>query len=463
MNVEDELRDIFGNRVLTRKEDMIPYTRDASFFSSDIPLAVVIPRNAMEISKLMRLCCENNIPVTVRSGGSSLTGSSVPLRGGIVISMSAMNRILEIKTDDSFVIAEAGVRLDDLNSELRKKGFFYPPDPASSMAATVGGSINTNAGGLRASLYGATKEWVLGMEVVLPTGEIQQFGGKTLKRTKGYDFTALMVGSEGTLAIITKAILKIRPMPEELGRIMAYFTDIENVGRSIMHLKSSGFIPYIAEFLDKGSLESVKIAKGIDYPKESNYLLMVDMASTHESISRIMEETSSVIKRFNPVSISITTDRAEMEKMYEARKGLYSSSLLLRESRDQYIVIADIVVPLSELSSAMREMRDIIDRSGIKAILFGHIGDGNIHGNIFASPGSEEDRTKVEKLQLDLGMVAIRHNGSVSAEHGIGVEKKELLREEMKFHNSEYTLDIMKRIKEVFDPKGLLNRGKIFD
>jgi glycolate oxidase len=272
-----------------------------------------------------------------------------------------------------------------------------------------------------------------------------------------------MVGSEGTLAIITKAILKIRPMPEELGRIMAYFTDIENVGRSIMHLKSSGFIPYIAEFLDKGSLESVKIAKGIDYPKESNYLLMVDMASTHESISRLMEETSSVIKRFNPVSISITTDRAEMEKMYEARKGLYSSSLLLRESRDQYIVIADIVVPLSELSSAMREMRDIIDRSGIKAILFGHIGDGNIHGNIFASPGSEEDRKKVEKLQLDLGMVAIRHNGSVSAEHGIGVEKKELLREEMKFHNSEYTLDIMKRIKEVFDPKGLLNRGKIFD
>lgn len=463
MDVEADLRDIFGDRVLMQREEKIPYARDASFFSSDVPYAVVIPKSSNEISRLMKMCYERDIPVTVRSGGSSLTGSSVSMKGGIVVSMSAMNRILEIRPEDSYVVAEAGVRLDELNNELKKKMFFYPPDPASSMAATVGGSINTNAGGLRASLYGATKEWVLGMEVVLPTGEIQEFGGRTLKRTKGYDLTALMIGSEGTLAIVTKAILKIRPLPEEIGRIMAYFRSIEEVGNSIMQLKSRGFIPYIAEFLDRGSLESVKMAKGIDYPEGSNYLLMVDMASTHESISRVMEQVRGIVKANDPISITVTTDRAEMEKMYEARKGLYSSSLLLRESKDQYIVIADIVVPPSELPSAMREIRETIDRSGIKAILFGHIGDGNIHGNIFVSPGSMDEERRIGELQLELGGIAIRHKGSVSAEHGIGVEKKELLREELKFHNSEYTLELMRKVKMAFDPKGILNGGKIFD
>ena len=246
-----ELRKIFEDRILEKKEDLVPYMKDASYFEGNIPMAVIIPKNSEEISKLMKICSREKIQVIMRSGGSALTGSPVPNKDSILISMSAMNKILETHLDDGYIVSEPGVRLDDLNNYLSNLGFFYPPDPASSMAATVGGSISTNAGGLRACTYGTTKEWILGLELVLPSGDIVEVGGRTLKRTKGYDITALMAGNEGTLAIITKAYLKVWPIPEEIGRILAYFKDVEKMGRSISKLKGRGIIPYIAELMDK--------------------------------------------------------------------------------------------------------------------------------------------------------------------------------------------------------------------
>ena len=463
MNVLEELKEVLGDRLLTREEDKIPYMRDASYFAGKIPDAVAIPKTSGEISAIMKMCSSFKVPVTIRSGGSSLTGSSVPTHGGILISMSAMNRILAVKPEDSYVIAEPGVRLDDLNRELEKIGFFYPPDPASSMAATVGGTISTNAGGLRASYYGTTKEWVLGVEVVLPNGEIVEFGGKTLKRTKGYDLTALMIGNEGTLGIITRAILKIWPVPEKVGRIISYFTEITDVGRSVSELKKNGIIPHIAEFMDALSMESVRRANGISFPDNARFLLMIDIASTKESISRLLEKAREIISAFDPVSIDVTLDKDEMAKMYQARKGLYSSSLSLRTDKHQYVVIADLVVPASELPAAFTEIQEMIDKSRLKVMLFGHIGDGNIHGNIFADTRSTEEMEKVDSLQMNLAKIVLSHGGSVSAEHGIGIEKKTLLIEELRERNSEFNLKLMRSIKDNFDPQGLLNRGKIFD
>lgn len=463
MSAVQELKKLLGDRLLTKNEDKLPYIRDASYFTGKMPDAVAIPKTNAEVSEIMKICSSYNLQVTIRSGGSSLTGSSVPMEGGIIISMSAMNRIIAIRPEDSYVIAEPGVRLDDLNLELEKMGFFYPPDPASSMAATVGGSISTNAGGLRASYYGTTKEWVLGVEVVLPTGEIVEFGGKTLKRTKGYDLTALMIGNEGTLGIITKAILKIWPIPEKVGRIMAYFAEIMDVGRSVSELKKKGIIPYIAEFMDSLSMQSVTKTNGISFPDNARFLLMIDISSTKESITRLLETAKGVISSFNPVYIQVTTDKDEMAKMYQARKGLYSSSLSLRSDKHQYVVIADLVVPTSELPAAFTEIQEIIDKSGLKVMLFGHIGDGNIHGNIFADTRSAEEMEKVDSLQMNLAKIVLSHGGSVSAEHGIGVEKKALLIEELRERNSEFNLKLMRSIKDNFDPNGLLNRGKIFD
>jgi glycolate oxidase len=458
-----ELRRISGGRVLTRREELIPYLRDASYFRGQFPEAAVLPESAAEISKIMKLCNQYRVPVTVRGGGSSLTGSSVPTNGGLVISMARMNRILETKIPDSYTTVEAGVTLDDLNSHLSRFGFLYPPDPASSMAATVGGTIATNAGGLRAVMYGTTKDWVLGLEVVLPTGEVLETGGRMLKRTKGYDLTSLMIGSEGTLAIITKAILKIWPLPETTGRVMAYFKSIRAAGDAISELKSKGVTPYTAEFMDKLSLDSILKTKGLDYPHDAEYLLIVDVASTKESVDRQLKSLGQVLESFDPVKLVITRNPDEMKQIYEARKGLYSASLTLRDKPEDYVIIADIIVPPTSLPETLTEAQRAVEESGLRVSIFGHIGDGNIHANIFVDTRKEEQLMKANDFQMRLGKIAISHGGSVSAEHGIGLEKKQLILEEFKQRESEITVDLMRKIKAVFDPNHILNGGKIFD
>jgi len=464
MSIIDELRKAVGdNHVLTTREDMLPYMRDASYFIGEEPIAVVLPGNTEELSRVVKACYANEVPMYVRGGGTSLTGSSVPMRGGVVISMNRFDKILETSIPDRYVVAEAGVRLDTLNAYLSKFNYFYPPDPASSLAATVGGSLSTNAGGLRGVMYGATKEWVLGMEVVLPTGEVAQFGGRVLKRSIGYDLTALMIGSEGTLGIITKATLKIAPIPRRIGRILVYYESIDAAGRAVAKLKEAGIIPYIAEFMDRISMEAAKKGKGVDYPQEANYMLIIDIASTEESLQKDLESAAEVLKSTSPMSLRITTDPAEMERIYLARKGLYSSLLMERTAPGEKVIIGDIVVPSTEVPATLLDIDNAIRNYGFKVSLFGHIGDGNIHLNIFADTSKENEMRRVSSFLLETGMIAVRHGGSVSAEHGIGLEKKQLLVEEFKARGTLVNLELMRQIKKVFDPKNLLNRGKLFD
>ncbi|MFP3177811.1 MAG: FAD-binding oxidoreductase [Thermocladium sp.] len=464
MPIIDELRKAVGdNHVLTTREDMLPYMRDASYFIGEEPIAVVLPGNTEELSRIVKACYANEVPMYVRGGGTSLTGSSVPMRGGVVISMNRFDKILETSIPDRYVVAEAGVRLDTLNAYLSKFNYFYPPDPASSLAATVGGSLSTNAGGLRGVMYGATKEWVLGMEVVLPTGEVAQFGGRVLKRSIGYDLTALMIGSEGTLGIITKATLKIAPIPRRIGRILVYYESIDAAGRAVAKLKEAGIIPYIAEFMDRISMEAAKKGKGVDYPQEANYMLIIDIASTEESLQKDLESAAEVLKSTSPMSLRITTDPAEMERIYLARKGLYSSLLMERTAPGEKVIIGDIVVPSTEVPATLLDIDNAIRNYGFKVSLFGHIGDGNIHLNIFADTSKENEMRRVSSFLLETGMIAVRHGGSVSAEHGIGLEKKQLLVEELKARGTLVNLELMRQIKKVFDPKNLLNRGKLFD
>lgn len=426
-----------------------------------MPLAVVIPENTEQVSKIMKLCSMTGTPVVVRGGGTSLTGASVLKGDGIVISMNRFDRILETRVEDKYVIAEPGVRLDDLNNHLEQFNHFYPPDPASSRAATVGGSLSTNAGGLRAAMYGTTKNWVLGMEVVMADGQILQFGGRTLKRTAGYDLTSLMVGGEGTLGIITKAILKIWPLPETKGRAVAYFSSIESVGDAVSELKRQGITPMIAEFMDRLTMNSITRNKGLKFPDGAEYMLIIDVASTKESVDRELSEAADVLRKSEPILVTTTTDGKEMEIMYEARKGAYASLLTERERSTQRVVIGDIVVPASRLADALKETKEKMEELGIKAGLIGHVGDGNIHANIYADLEDEDEMSRIEKFHREFGGIAIRNQGSVSAEHGIGMEKIELLEDEFKGKDSTGSLDLMKKIKEAFDPQDLLNRGKM--
>jgi glycolate oxidase len=448
------------DNILTTEEELIPYMKDASYIKGKLPMAVCLPKSSEQVSKIMDICNKYKIPVTARSGGTSLTGSSVESFKGIVISTMNLNRIIEINTSSRYAVCEPGVRIDVLNAELKKRNFFYPPDPASSRASTIGGSLSTNAGGLRAVKYGATKEWVLGMEVVLPTGEIIRTGEYTLKRSAGYDLTALMIGSEGTLGIITKAILKIEPVPEATAKIIGFYGDIISVGKSMDSIKSSGITPIIAEFMDSGTINSIKKNMGIEIPEGTEYLLMIDLDSPPEALERKISETRKLMEKYSK-NIVIIRDLKKMDQIYNARKGAYSALLEQRENNNQLVVIGDVIVPSSQLADSLMEIEKCIKNDGLKATLFGHIGDGNIHANIFMD-NNEDGRSKMEKLQMDIAKVAIKHNGSVSAEHGIGTEKNKLLYEEYMERNSLKTLEMMKLIKRSFDPNNILNRGKIF-
>lgn len=454
---------ILGSNLITEREQKIPYMTDASYYQGDLPMAVAIPDTAEQVSAVMRYCQENNVPVVARGGGTALTGSSIPLKDMLVISLARFDRILEVHPEDRYAVVEPGVKLDKLNQHLEKLGFFYPPDPASSIAATVGGSISTNAGGLRASMYGTTKNWILGLEVVLPDGNIVHTGGKVLKRTAGYDLTSLMVGAEGTLGIITRAIVKIWPIVESKGRILAYYDSIEKVGSSISELKGKGVTPLIAEFLDKITMHSLSLTRGLKFPEEASYMLIVDIASTRESIDRELRQAEGILKKFNPISTEITTDKEAMDRIYEARKGAYSSLLSERSSMSERVVIGDIVVPASELPDALKESEEKVRKYSLTVALFGHISDGNIHANIYADIADNDHMARVESFQHDFAMIAIKHGGSVSAEHGVGLEKKGLLKMELDETNNQYVMEIMKSIRRTFDPNGIMNRGKMFD
>lgn len=458
-----ELSRILGSNLITEREQKIPYKTDASYYEGDLPLAVAVPDSVDEIIRLVKYCQENSIPIVARGGGTALTGSSIPMNGMIVLSMAKFDRIIEVHPEDRYAIVEPGVRLDALNQHLSRYGFFYPPDPASSIAATVGGSISTNAGGLRASMYGTTKNWVLGLDVVLPNGETARTGGTVLKRTAGYDLTSLLVGAEGTLGVITRAIVKIWPLPDSKGRILAYYDSIDRVGEAISKLKGRGVTPLIAEFLDRITMDSLSSTRGLKFPDDASYMLIVDIASTRESIKRELSEAEAILKEFSPISTRITTDQAEMEKIYEARKGAYSSLLSERESNSERVVIGDIVVPASRLPAALRESEEKIREYGLKVALFGHISDGNIHANIYADLSTPEQMEHIDSFQKEFAMIAIKHGGSVSAEHGIGLEKKSLLLLEMQETGSGEAMNIMRTIRKAFDPNGIMNRGKLFD
>ena len=405
-----------GVTYLSDKAQMLPYVNDASYFHGNFPLSVIMPSNEKELSIALALCDEFNVKI-------------VP-----------------------------GLRIDDLNAFLTEKGFIYPPDPASSLAATVGGTISTNAGGLRGTYFGSTKEWILGLGIALPNGKIIRTGGKVLKRSLGYDLTSLFIGSEGTLGIIFEAYLKIVPNIKKYSRIIAYFQKSEDLGDSVYDIKNSGFNPLSVEFADKVSSNVISRLSGIKLPEKTNYMLIADIPEFDNNV----ENTMKIIRSHNPVEIlKLNSDLSDL--VYKARKGLYSALLNEREKATEYVIIADIVVPSSSVSRALETIETLVRETGLKTALFGHIGDGNIHANVFTDLNDQEKMRKANIFLDKFGEIALQNGGSVSAEHGIGYEKKDLLIKEMIYRDTLLNIELMKDIKKIFDPKNIMNPGKVFD
>ena len=417
---------------------------------------VVMPANTAEVAQIVRLCAEHRVPVVPRGGGTGYTGGAVPTHGGVVMSLERMNRILEIDEANLIAIVEPNVITGDLQDAVEKIGLFYPPDPASLRTSVIGGNVAECAGGPRAFKYGTTKQWVLGLEAVLPTGEIVNTGGKVVKNVVGYDLTHLLVGSEGTLAIITRIILRLVPRPPVQATLRASFDDVEAAVQAVTNIIRARVIPAALELIDGESLEAV--ARHLQVrslaPEGTGALLLLEVDGVPAAVQEEAVRVEEACRAAGATEVLRARDEAERQELWRVRRELSTSLKMITPLKYNH----DAVVPKGRIPELFALVRQIRADFRLRIPCFGHAGDGNIHVNIMVDPGSPEEIARAHEAERVLfeGVVALE--GSISGEHGIGFSKAPFLNIEL----SDDEIALMKRVKHAFDPLGILNPGKIF-
>ncbi len=442
-----------GENVATETQDLLCYSYDATQMEF-LPDVVVYPGSAEEISRILRLANGEHIPVFPRGAGSGFSGGSLAKGGGIVLVTTRLNHILRIDQENLLAEVEPGVVTEHFQLEVEKLGLFYPPDPASLKFSTLGGNVSENAGGPRAVKYGVTRDFVMGLEVVLPVGDIIRTGGETYKGVVGYDLTRLIVGSEGTLGVVTKIIFKLLPYPEAKKTMLTTFDSIDGAARAVSTIIGNKIIPTTLEFMDYATLQCVDRRFNLGLPAEARAVLLIEVDGDRELIEKQAAKIHEVIKPLGLVEFKVAKDAAESEALWKVRR-LVSPSL--RDvNPDKYN--EDIVVPRSKVPDVIRRIEQIQQKYDIPIVNFGHAGDGNIHVNIMidkAVPGMEEKAhdaiAEVFKAALDLG-------GTMSGEHGVGLSKQPFIPLEL----SPTQIATMQAIKKALDPNNILNPGKMF-
>ena len=464
------LRKLLGKDKVVDEESIIRlYSREPSGYSSrSLPQALILAENVHDVSKLLSYAYRRDLKIYPQGSTTSLTGSAVPLDDGVILSLERMNRIKRISVVDSLALVEAGVRIDELNLELAGMGYQFPVDPASSAVATVGGAVNSGAGGMRGAKYGTMRDWVLGLRVVLPDeeGSVLWLGCTTLKCRQGYDLARLIVGSEGTLAVTVEAALRVTPLPERVVTVLAFFPRLEDLAGAAVEVKERGLQPYIMEFMDDYTTEA---AVGFVKPgfKAGGNMLLVSMDVNREAADRIAGMLRGIVESHGAglVYTAMSMREAEEKGLFSIRRSLFATQNYLARVkmgiRNPMIYIEDIAVPPSRLVEAVREIRMLEERYGLPTFMGGHISDGNLHPAVGFDPSDKETASRVEEWFYDIVRIAIKLGGTVSSEHGIGLMKKEALKMELEAHGSLKALSLMRKIKRVFDPKGILNPGKI--
>ncbi len=446
-----DLKKIVGSANFTASpEEMVAYSYDATQRES-LPWAVALPSTAREVSEILVLANKERFPVVPRGAGTGMSGGSVPTRGGLVLSLERMNRILEIDEENLIAVVEPGVITGDLQREVEKRGLFYPPDPASHDFCTIGGNVAECAGGLRAVKYGVTKDYVLGLEVVLPTGEIIRTGGRTLKGVAGYDLTKLIVGSEGTLGIATTIILKLLPLPESVRTLSILFDSIEGAASAVSGIIAGRILPRALEFMDHAALRAVEKHLGEDISGGAKAMLIVEVDGPSTSTERESERVVEIAGRAGATRVNRAGNEAERERLWMARRSLSPALYTIKPKK----INEDIVVPRSRIPDILREIGEIAKQHDLLIVNFGHAGDGNIHTNIMIDEG---DAPRAETAVKEIFEAVLRMKGSISGEHGIGLSKAAYLPMEL----GPDALKTMKRIKRALDPNNVLNPGKIF-
>lgn len=436
-----------GN-VFTEASRLEEYSEDMAGFRA-APAVVVRPASEGEVMKIVALARRRRVPVVPRGAGTSLTGAAVT-RGAIILDMRRMDAVLKVDTVNWYARAQAGLTLEDLNKRLGKEGFFFPPDPASSSLCTVGGAVAEGSGGLRCVKYGTVKDWVVALRVVLPNGRVSNFGEPLAKNRAGFDLVHLMVGSEGTLGVVTEAWLKIIPIPEASPkRLLLTYGDWRSASDAICQLRASRIMPHMFEFLDKETIQAVNKELGM-HQEEAEATLIVDIEEP--SLGAAM----GIFKRFGPSKIQIARDAEEAETFYQIR----SMSYLAVRGLGMAVQVEDIAVPIDRLGEYLMKVKETASKHGLRILVNGHAGDGNVHPVILYDAADKKSRAAANRAFEEICRYGISIGGSVTGEHGVGAQKAKLLREQLEAHEGKEALRLMKEIKKLFDPEGIMNPGK---
>jgi glycolate oxidase len=448
----DRLAGVVGKaNVLQTPEDLAVYSYDGTFAEGS-PDVVVLPANTEEVSQVVMLASEARVPIVPRGMGSGLAAGSIPMTGGIVLSLTRMNHILEIDTANATVRAEAGVVTADLQAEVEKQGFFYPPDPSSIRHSTIGGNVACNAGGPRCLKYG---DYVLGLTVVLADGRIQKVGGKPIKDVTGYDLNGLFTGSEGTLGIVTEALLRLIARPRYAQTALVEFTSLDDAARTVNAILSAGIVPASLELMDQTALICIEEAMhlGLNTSVEASLIVETDGAD-EQTVLRDIDAAAAICRETGASSVKRAQNEAERSSLWKARRSMSPS--LARKAPNK--IGEDITVPRAAIPEVVRRLRAISAKYGMPIVIFGHAGDGNLHPNILFDKRNPEQYATAEKMVAEVFEASLAVGGTLSGEHGVGVLKRPYLEQAL----GPVSMDVQRRIKQALDPLNILNPEKMF-
>jgi len=453
------LVDIAGPKaVFSDDESRAKYSHDETLGLAYPPEAIVLPSSAQEIREVLNLARRENIPVTPRGLGTGLSGGAVPIYGGIVLSCERMNRIIEIDRENLMVITEPGIITGQLQETVESEGLFYPPDPASLDSCSIGGNVAEGAGGSRAVRYGTTKDYVQGLDIVLPNGETIQTGGKVVKDVTGYNLTQLMVGSEGTLAVVSRIVLRLIPLPRLRIDLLVPYSSLGEAARTVSEIIEARIVPTAIEFMERNCFHLAEnhIKQKLVFRDAAAHILITLDGNHQEALDESRNQVGEICERNGAYDILVATTRPDRERMWEGRKCLFEAANLVG---DMYKSL-DVVVPRNQIPTLVKQIQEISERHTIASMSFGHAGDGNVHVLLFKGglPDEEWDR-KIDQAQKDLYSATIQLGGKITAEHGIGLLRKPYLPMNLGANQ----VAVLKRLKSAFDPAYILNPGKIFD
>jgi glycolate oxidase len=453
--VVDSIREALpGIRILTEAPDVEPFRWDETeYMHPGDPVAVVFPRDTAEVSALVRICAERRVPIVPRGAGSGLSGGAIAVEGALTVVMTQMDRILEIDEDDLLVVTQPGILNAVLGRAVAEHGLFYPPDPASYEICSIGGNLAENSGGLRCVKYGVTRDYVLGLEVVLADGSIIRTGGRNAKDVMGYDLTHLFVGSEGTLGIITEATLRLRPMPAPKLTLLAFFPTVAAAGDAVSRMTRSGLVPVTLELMDNFTIRAVDTALRVGLEQDAGAMLMIESDAGGAAAENELDAAAAASEAAGATTIVRSADPTEADWLREARRKAHWSLEQAGVAR-----MEDVGVPRSRVARLLSVIERLSETHGMRVGVFGHAGDGNFHPTFVMDRDDPHAEARINAVRADLFREVLALGGTISGEHGTGVAKRGYLEDQ----RGTRSVEVMKAIKSALDPQGILNPGKVF-